>query len=525
NGGPVGSIVFYAKPPVTPGAPTADIKANGSDGPITVGPTETFSISWVSTNATSCMASGGWTGNKTPVAGGSETKGPISTDTVYTITCTNSTGPPAIDNVEVKVGTTLPLPPVITLLTATPSTVNSGEKTLLEWKVTNADTCTATGGSAGWPITGMPGGDGSWLSGQLTTPPSSYTYTLTCYNAAGSSGPKSVTVTVNAPTPVVNLSASPTSIQSGESTTLTWSTTGVTSCVASNNKNNPQWDGPVAIGSGNKTITNLTVTTIFTIKCTDSSNTIYESSTTVTVGGSGPNIGVWFYVDLGKGGGWSPSGMGASPLNNVDLKGTVYGTAKGPIIYKYYCNDTDTTPAVWQQVNAPDGDYSDIRLDVCDYPANGEYFPKVVVIRDGLTATGYAKITVANACTFGPPVIQFFSASPSNINNPNGGLVQLNWQFATQNVDYCTASASPSHPDWNGQKEPYRAPPKINVTKTTTFNIACFGPGGSDSASVKVTIGGQAMGPTSGHFTLMDNYVSPIEGIISSLKGLIAFSH
>lgn len=90
----------------------------------------------------------------------------------------------------------LPLcaPPTLTL-SANPTTINSGEKTTINWTTTNADECTATSGSAGWP--GAWPTNGSWLSGALTN---TVTYTLTCSGVNGSVT-KSVTVTVNSPPP------------------------------------------------------------------------------------------------------------------------------------------------------------------------------------------------------------------------------------------------------------------------------------------------------------------------------------
>ncbi len=77
-------------------APTADIKANGVDGPITVNTGDSVSISWTSTDTTTCMVTGG--------PGGSGTTGSFSwtatTTTTFSISCT---GGSATDNVVVNV--------------------------------------------------------------------------------------------------------------------------------------------------------------------------------------------------------------------------------------------------------------------------------------------------------------------------------------------------------------------------------------------------------------------------------------
>ncbi|TLY42810.1 MAG: hypothetical protein E6K59_08050, partial [Nitrospirae bacterium] len=77
------------------------------------------------------------------------------------------------------------------------------------------------------------------------------------------------------PAPTLSFSASPTSITSGQSSTLSWSSTNATSCTASNG-----WTGTKAI-SGTQAVT-PTATTTYTLACTGSGGTATQS-TTVTV--------------------------------------------------------------------------------------------------------------------------------------------------------------------------------------------------------------------------------------------------
>ncbi len=48
-------------------------------------------LDWTTTNAGSCTGSGGWSGSKT-VPSGSQSTGPLSVDTSFTLTCTNAVG-------------------------------------------------------------------------------------------------------------------------------------------------------------------------------------------------------------------------------------------------------------------------------------------------------------------------------------------------------------------------------------------------------------------------------------------------
>jgi hypothetical protein len=64
----------------------------------------------------------------------------------------------------------------------------------ITWSTTNATSCTASGGTAGWIANGSTTG-GSWTTGALTAGP--HTYSLDC---SGPGGPGSGNVTVNTAT-------------------------------------------------------------------------------------------------------------------------------------------------------------------------------------------------------------------------------------------------------------------------------------------------------------------------------------
>jgi hypothetical protein len=80
-------------------------------------------------------------------------------------------------------------------------------------------------------------------------------------------------------TPTVTLSALPTSINSGSSSTLTWSTAGVTSCTASGT-----WSGTKAT-SGSVSTSALTTTSTYSLNCTGAGGSA-SASVTVTVSSS-----------------------------------------------------------------------------------------------------------------------------------------------------------------------------------------------------------------------------------------------
>ncbi len=97
------------------------------------------------------------------------------------------------------------------------------------------------------------------------------------YNSATGTG--TVTVTSSTLQPTVTLAADPTSIASGASSTLTWSSTNATSCTASGG-----WTGAEAI-SGTQSVS-PTLTTSYTLTCTGAGG---SASATATVAISAPS--------------------------------------------------------------------------------------------------------------------------------------------------------------------------------------------------------------------------------------------
>ncbi len=134
----------------------------------------TATLTWSSTNATTCTASGAWTGaqatsgtmSAAPAMAGSHT---------YTLTCTNSSG--ASTSASATLAVTQPPAPTASLSFST-SALIEGAAATLTWSSTNATACTASDAWTGTQAT----------SGTLSVAPvtaGSYTYTLTCTNSVG----------------------------------------------------------------------------------------------------------------------------------------------------------------------------------------------------------------------------------------------------------------------------------------------------------------------------------------------------
>jgi hypothetical protein len=78
-------------PTVSYPSPTVDLKANGYDGSITVSYNSSVTLSWTSSNASYCVASGAWSGTK-GTSGSEITENLISGPKTYTLTCYGSGG-------------------------------------------------------------------------------------------------------------------------------------------------------------------------------------------------------------------------------------------------------------------------------------------------------------------------------------------------------------------------------------------------------------------------------------------------
>jgi hypothetical protein len=222
-------------------------------------------LTWSSVDATSCTASGGWSG--TFAANGSRSTGPLADDTTFTLTCSGSGGASQPVSVTIIVNE----PPTASL-TANPTTVGAGGASTLTWSSAHATACAATGG---W--SGQLAASGSKSTGALAA---SSTFSLTCSGPGGTSAAASATVTVSSlppPAPVAALTASPMSVAFGGTSMLTWSSSNATACTASGG-----WTGSLG-ASGTQATGAVTAPTTYTLVCTGAGGMSAPATATVNV--------------------------------------------------------------------------------------------------------------------------------------------------------------------------------------------------------------------------------------------------
>jgi hypothetical protein len=163
--------------------------------------------------------------------------------------------------------------PIKVSISASASTVMTGVAVKLTWTGSPGASCTATGGgtSDGWTGTVPASGTQSVKESTAGT----YSYGLTC-TAGSQTATAQVSVVVTWPVVSASLSASPTTINSGQPTTLTWTSSNASSCSATGGGTSDNWPGTKAT-SGNEAVTEpfvpaTTLTLNFVITCTSSAS-------------------------------------------------------------------------------------------------------------------------------------------------------------------------------------------------------------------------------------------------------------
>ena len=242
-------------PPSPPALPTASLDASST----TIDAGGSTTLTWSSTHATSCAASGSWSG--TLAASGSRSTGALGDDATFVLTCTGAGGTSKPATVTVVVDD----PPTATL-SANPTSVTAGSRSTLTWSSTHATTCLAAGG---W--TGSLAAAGARASGAVN---SQTTYTLTCSGAGGSSAPASATVNV---IPTATVSVYPSVVAPRGSSRLTWSSVNASSCTAAGG-----WSGALGTG-GTQTTGAVNATTAYSLTCSGPGGSSLPASAQLTV--------------------------------------------------------------------------------------------------------------------------------------------------------------------------------------------------------------------------------------------------
>jgi len=204
-------------------ATPASTIASFTASPSTIAPGATSTLSWVVENATTVTIAPG-IGSVSATSGSTQVQ--PSATTTYTLTATNAANQTVNATVVVTVqAAPVPLPQII-MFNGSPLSITAGQSSTLSWTTANATAVTISGLGAEQP-------SGSVSTGPLQT---TTTYTLTATGASGAMVTAVITIQVMpASVPqIVVFTASPQTINPGQSSQPCWQVTGATSISISN---------------------------------------------------------------------------------------------------------------------------------------------------------------------------------------------------------------------------------------------------------------------------------------------------
>jgi hypothetical protein len=245
----------------------------------------------------------------------------------------------------------------------------------------------------------------------------------------------------------VTLTASPTSVASGGSTQLTWTTTNSpTTCTAGGD-----WTGNKAVTGGSQVIMNITEDQTFTITCTKGALTASASSAT-----SSATVKVLAPLNVT---------LTANP-NPLAEGGNVTLTWNGDNADT--CTASSTPETTWKGSRLSSGG-----TEVVNNLQEATNFT-ITCTKDGVNTSKSVLVEIVAVPSL------TFSSSPTSV--LKGKDITLTW--LPKNVEECTASGG-----WTGIKNKNGGSQTITgINENTTFSLACTGGGGNVIKTITVTV-------------------------------------
>lgn len=408
---PAGTSAFFDAISVT-ALPTAITSFTAS--PASLSPGQCTTLSFVTTSVqTASIDNGIGQIDVDPSFGNGSAQACPQATTTYTLT---GTGPGGTVTKQVTVTVIQPGPSAT--FTASPTSIATGQSSMLSWTTTKATSVSIDNGLGAQPVNGS-------LS---VSPPATTTYTLTA-NGSGGTIMRQATVTV-LPLPTITFTALPSSITMGQSGTLTWSTTNATSVTIDHGIGAQPTAGSLAIMPS--------VTTTYTLTAVGSGGTA-TAARTITV--SAPN---------------------APQMSFTATPATI--------------GDGDPATLSWAISNA---NSASIDNGIGAIPLSGSMSVRphstttytLTASGSGGTRSAFATVTVA------PPPTIIFSVEPSIV--APGGAATLHWDV------FDAASVVLDH-DIGAQ--PTSGTLVVHPTTTTTFMLIAAGTGGTRTGQLTITV-------------------------------------
>jgi len=458
-----------ATPPPAP-ILAVDLKAEGSDGPVTLLQDDNLHLSWTTSNASSCQFIA-------PFQSGVGTFGgttlspihpsyPATSGTTYTIECNDAQGNTESDSVTVF-GPTSPSQNATVDITANgsqgPVLLTQGQSFTLEWISSDVVSCSigtpvnsgvATNGSAGpidpahpfYPATGF-----------------SNVFTITCVDGAGVSVSDSVTVSGPAPSPLPTAPTltAQTGTQCGGTIDLSWNS------VSGGDGYKIFRNGIhiITVSALNFTSNNLTPGTShsYSVQAISSQGAQSPMSNTVTAVASAA----------------CPVGVPTVDITANGLQGPVTLSEGESFTLQWISSNvtscTLSSANIFTSGVATNGSAGPIDPSHPFYPASGGSNVFVITCIDGLNQTATDNVVVSRTSAPVAPSVTL-TANPSTISQ--GQNSTLSWTSA--NVDTCSAT-------WTNATSTAGSA-IVSPTSTTVYSITCTGNNGSATSSATVTV-------------------------------------
>jgi hypothetical protein len=413
-----GCITF----PTQPTNPTTPVIVEFSSNPSTIDSGSTSTLLWNVTGATSVSINQGI--GQVDVAG-TRVVSP-NTSTTYTITASNSAGSVTASAVIMITSPGLPL---ISSFTANPSTINAGESSNLQWNIADATSVSINQGIGSVSSSGT----------RTVNPTVSTTYTITASNSAGSVTASAVIMITSPGLPLISsFTANPITINSGQSSTLSWNITGATSASIS-----------AGIGTVNATSG--------THQVSPNTNTTYTLTATNATGSSTAQV----TVTMGVAGQPVINSFTANPI-------TINSGQSSTLSWNITGATSASISAGIGTVNATSGTY------VVTPAATITYTLTAANSVGSVTTTATVTVSGANF-----PVINSFTANPTIVTS--GGASTLTWSV--------TGATTLSINQGIGNLLTSAGTTTVTPTATTTYTITASNSYGSVTAQVTIMIG------------------------------------
>ncbi len=455
-----------------PNLPVVSLSASATE----VGQGGNVTLSWSATDASSCTASGGWSGSK--ALGGSQSVGPLNADTTFNLSCSNAEG-----STQRSVSVTVLGPPVVNLA-ASPQSVVPGGSAVLAWTSENASSCSASGGWSGTKVA-----NGSESVGPLNADTS---FSLSCSGAGGTAS-ASVTVTADGdPGQELILLFDDFESYSAGAQPAGWLDTGAGNSLSPDPDRFRIVDlnGNKAFATTDTTTTNIhshyTAAGSFGWSNYDYSGRMRTTSGSdsigVTILSDYPNSDSYYRLRSWNGNAFEINTHGSGLECSGDADTGVVPVPGQWYWFRLQAEDSGTQTMlrakVWAEGQAEPASWQADCSDSGTRRTNGTVGLWAVVAGDDAGAKYWDNLDVRTLSASGPAPTLNLSASPQQL--APGGSATLSWSAA--HVDGCVASDG-----WSGSRATSGSEVVGPLSATATYTLTCSSAGGG-AVSRSVTV-------------------------------------